>query len=159
MSERDILKELSPFFYPRGVALVGASGKAGKVGRLYMDRFLESGFKNLYPVNLKEEEVLGVKAYPRVTDIPGVVDMAIILLPPEAVLSAVEDCVARGVKAIVITSAGFGEGGPEGKARQEAVVRAARQGGAGSSAPTAWGFIARPRSCRSRWAPPWSPGG
>lgn len=140
MSERDIVKELSPFFYPRGVALVGASGKLGKVGRLYMERFLESGFENLYPVNLREEEVLGVKAYPRVTDIPGVVDMAIILLPPDAVLSAVEDCAVKGVKAIVITSAGFGEGGPEGKVRQEAVVRAARQGGCRIVGPNCLGI-------------------
>ncbi len=139
MPKGNLLDELSPFFYPRGVALVGASGKPGKVGRVFMDRVLESGFKNLYPVNLKEGEVLGLKAYRRVTEIPGEVDMAVVLLPPDAVLSAVEDCVAKGVKAIVVTSAGFGEGGREGMARQDALVRAARLGGSRILGPNCLG--------------------
>ena len=113
MINRNILEELSPLFKPRGVALIGASGKPGKVGRLYMDRFLESGFENLFPVNLKENEILGIKAFPNVKEIPGDVDLAIILLPPGAVKQAVKDCVSKGVKGIVINSAGFGEGGKE----------------------------------------------
>jgi acyl-CoA synthetase (NDP forming) len=60
-----------PCSTPRGgVALIGASGKPGKVGRMFMDRFVESGFENLYPVNLKETEILGFKAYPNVKEIP-----------------------------------------------------------------------------------------
>jgi len=140
MTQRDILNELSPFFKPKGVALIGASGKSGKIGRMYMDRFVEAGFENLYPVNLKEKEVLGVKAYPNVKDIPGDVDQAIILLPPGAVMQAVKDCVSKGVRGIVINSAGFGEGGEEGKAAQQELVRIARAGGARIVGPNCIGI-------------------
>ena len=64
MTQRSTLSELHPFFRPRSVALIGASSREGKVGRLFMDRFLETGFQKLYPVNLRENEVLGVRAYP-----------------------------------------------------------------------------------------------
>lgn len=140
MTKRDILEELSPFFKPKGVALIGASGKSGKIGRLFMDRFLDAGFESLYPVNLEEEEVLGVKAYPNVKDIPGDVDQAIILLPPSAVMQAVKDCVYKGVKGIVINSAGFGEGGEEGKAAQRELVRIAREGGSRIVGPNCIGI-------------------
>ncbi|MCK5722176.1 MAG: CoA-binding protein, partial [Gammaproteobacteria bacterium] len=140
MINRNILEELSPLFKPRGVALIGASGKPGKVGRLYMDRFIESGFENLFPVNLKENEILGIKAFPNVKEIPGDVDLAIILLPPGAVMQAVKDCVSKGVKGIVINSAGFGEGGKEGKVKEQELVRIARDGGARIIGPNCLGI-------------------
>ena len=140
MINRNILEELSPLFKPRGVALIGASGKPGKVGRLYMDRFIESGFENLFPVNLKENEILGIKAFPNVKVVPGDVDLAIILLPPGAVMQAVKDCVSKGVKGIVINSAGFGEGGHEGKVKEQELVRIARDGGARIIGPNCLGI-------------------
>jgi acetyl-CoA synthetase (ADP-forming) len=140
MINSNILKELSPLFKPRAVALIGASGKPGKIGRLYMDRFIESGFANLFPINLKEKEILGIKAFPNVKEVPGDVDLAIILLPPEAVMQAVKDCVSKGVKGIVINSAGFGEGGNEGKAKEQELVRIAREGGARIIGPNCLGI-------------------
>ena len=140
MINSNILKELSPLFKPRAVALIGASGKPGKIGRLYMDRFIESGFANLFPINLKEKEILGIKAFPNVKEVPGDVDLAIILLPPEAVMQAVKDCVSKGVKGIVINSAGFGEGGNEGKVKEQELVRIARKGGARIIGPNCLGI-------------------
>ena len=82
MGQTSTVSEQHPFFRPSVLAFDGASSREGKAGRLFMDRFLETGFQKLYPVNLRENEVLGVKAYPAVTDIPGPVDLAIILTPP-----------------------------------------------------------------------------
>lgn len=128
MTESNIFKELNPIFKPRSAAILGASAKEGKVGRMFMDIFLETGFENLYPVNPGADEVLGLKAYPSVKDIPGDVDFALIVLPPKAVLQAIRDCVEKGVKGVVINSAGFGEEGEEGKKIEKEMLRIARKG-------------------------------
>ena len=129
MSEKNIFAELDPIFHPRSLALIGASGKPGKIGRVLTERFLETGFQKFYPVNPGETEILGAKAYPTVLDIPGPVDMAIILTPTDSALAAVKQCAAKGAKAIVITTSGFAEAGEEGKALQKEMVRIARESG------------------------------
>ena len=129
MAQRSILEELDPFFHPRSLALIGASAKEGKVGRMFMDRFLETGFQRFYPVNPGADETLGVKTYPSVSHIPGPVDLALVVTPPNAVMEAIKDCVNKGVKGIIINSAGFGEGGEEGKEIERKMVRIARESG------------------------------
>jgi acetate---CoA ligase (ADP-forming) len=129
MSESNIFEQLDPIFHPRSVALLGASGNPGKIGGVLMNRFVEMGFEHLYPVNPREDRILSIKAYPKITDIPGPVDLAIIVTPTNAVLSAVEDCTTKGVRAIVITTSGFSEAGEEGKKLEQELVRIARSGG------------------------------
>jgi acyl-CoA synthetase (NDP forming) len=90
--KRSNFAELDPIFHPRSVALIGASGKPGKIGRVFMDSFLRTGFRELYPVNPGEEEILGVKAYPSVLDIPYPVDLAIVITPTYSALPAVKEC-------------------------------------------------------------------
>ncbi|MFC1868634.1 acetate--CoA ligase family protein [Thermodesulfobacteriota bacterium] len=128
MAQSKMYETLNPILQPKSVALIGASAKEGKVGRMFMDRFLDTGYQTLYPVNPGADEILGIKAYPSVKAIPGPVDMAIILTPPGAVLDMVKECVEKGVKGVVINSAGFGETGEEGKAREREMVRIAREG-------------------------------
>lgn len=128
MSEISIFEELNPIFKPRTVAILGASGKEGKVGRMFMDRFLETGFEKLYPINPGADEVLGLKAYPSVKDVPDDVDFALIVLPPKAVLQAIRDCVDKGVKGVVINSAGFGEEGEAGEKIEQEMLKIAREG-------------------------------
>lgn len=128
MSEISIYEELNPIFKPRTAAIIGASGKEGKVGRMFMDRFLEAGFEKLYPVNPGADEVLGLQAYPSVKDIPDEVDFALIVLPPKAVLQAIRDCVDKGVKGVVINSAGFSEEGEAGEKIEQEMLRIAREG-------------------------------
>mgnify|MGYP001813661844 FL=1 len=154
MQETDKLQELSPFFMPRGVALIGASEKPGKVGRLFMDRYIEAGFENLYPINLKENEILGFKAYPNVKEVADPVDLAIILLPPFAVKDAVQDCVDKGEKAIIINSAGFAEESAEGKAKQDELVAIARSGGARIIGPNCIGVYSPMGKIPFPMAPP-----
>lgn len=140
MSEKSIFAELDPIFHPRSVALVGASAKPAKIGRVLMDRFLKTGFLELYPVNSGEREVLGLRAYQRVTDIPGPVDMAIVATPRDSAIAAVRDCAAKGVKAIVITTSGFSESGEKGKGLEQEMVRIAREGGARIIGPNCVGI-------------------
>ena len=140
MPEKTIFAELDSIFHPRSVAIIGASGKPGKIGRVLMDRFLEAGFQNLYPVNPGEHQVLGVKAYRSVTEIPGPVDMAMVLTPTDSALAAVRECAAKGVKTIVITTSGFAEAGDKGKAVQEEMVRIARESGARIIGPNCVGI-------------------
>ena len=90
-------------------------------------RPIRSSFRGpIYPINLKAKEIEGFTAYPSIKDVPGPVDMAIITLPAALVPDAVRDCAAKGVKAMVVISAGFAEIGPEGKILQDEVVDIAK---------------------------------
>jgi acetyl-CoA synthetase (ADP-forming) len=140
MAEKNILIELDPFFHPKSLAILGASGKEGKLGRLFMERLIETGFQKLYPVNPREAGILGVKAYPSLIDIPGPVDLALILTPPASVIASVKECVAKGVRGIIITTAGFGEGGEKGKELEREMARIARDGGARIVGPNCVGI-------------------
>jgi acetate---CoA ligase (ADP-forming) len=126
---KNILAEMDPIFHPGSAAIVGASGKAGKIGRMFMARFVDTGFRELYAVNPKEKEIMGVKSYPRVLDIPGPVDLAMILTPTASTLQAVKECTEKGVKTIIITTSGFAEAGAKGLELQKEMVRVARSGG------------------------------
>jgi acetate---CoA ligase (ADP-forming) subunit alpha len=129
MPEKSIFSELEAVFHPRSVALIGASGKPGKIGRVFMDNFLRTGFRELYPVNPGETEILGVKAFRSVLDIPHPVDLVIVITPTDSALPAVKECAAKHVKTIVITTSGFAEAGKEGENVQQEMVRVAREGG------------------------------
>lgn len=137
---RTIVEELEPLFNPKSVAVIGATNNWNKWGYSTFTSALD-GFRGLvYPVNNRETEVLGYKAYRRVTDIPGPVDLAIFVIPAPSVAPVMEDCVAKGVKAAVIISAGFAETGPEGKRLQDEVLRIARKGGIRFIGPNCMGF-------------------
>ena len=122
--------KLDWFFKPRSIAVVGASSKPGKIGHESLRSLLTSGFSGkIYPVNPRADEILGLKAYPSLLEIPGEVDMAVITLPADAVPETMIQCAKKGVKAVVIISGGFGEAGPEGRRTEEEVVRIARENG------------------------------
>lgn len=110
---------IDALFRPRTIALVGASADADKHSALPQKHLIQHGFRGIiHPINPRRDVVLGLKAYPRVTEVPGQVDHAFIMLPTQHVLSAVEDCVAARVSCITIMSNGFSEAGQEGMARQ-----------------------------------------
>ncbi len=114
---------LSSFFQPRSIALVGATDRAGSVGRAIWDN-LRCFSGPVFPVNAKRAEVGGVKAYPNVAALPEVPELVLIVTPASTVPQLVEEAGVAGVKAVVVISAGFKETGPEG-ARLEAEVQAA----------------------------------
>ena len=119
--------ELKPLFDPQSIAVIGASNTPGKWGNRMVARPIRSSFRGpIYPINPKAVEIEGLKAYPNIKDIPDPVDMAVITIPASMVPDAVRDCAAKGVKAMVVISAGFAEIGAEGKRLQDEVVEIAR---------------------------------
>jgi acyl-CoA synthetase (NDP forming) len=140
MSKATVFAKLDRIFHPRSVALLGASNKQGKIGRVFMERFLEMGFQRLYPVNPGESEILGVKAYRALADTPDPVDLAIVVTPTDSVLAAVKECASKKVQAIVIVASGFGETGAKGKELEQEMVRIARNGGARIIGPNCVGI-------------------
>ena len=119
---------LSRFFTPRTVAIVGASERPDSVGNRLLLNMQEAGFTGgLYPVNHKREQLLGLKAYPNLLAIPEDLDLAVIATPASSVPDIVRQCGEKGVSAIVIISAGFGELGSEGKRLQQEVLDIAKR--------------------------------
>ncbi len=113
--------DLAALLRPRSVALVGASANHAKLGNVALVN-LSGGDYELYPVNPREEQILGLKCYGHVSDIPNHVDLAVISLPAEGALSAVRDCVRKGVGVVIVTASGFKETGPEGEARESELI-------------------------------------
>jgi len=102
----DKLSELRPIFHPRALAVVGVSRDERKFGTLFLQALLDFGFKGkIYPVNPAAREILGLKTYPSVRDIPEPVDSAAIMVPAPLAPAILEDCLAKGVRgAEVFTS-------------------------------------------------------
>lgn len=126
---RDIYEELKRFFEPRSVAVIGASEKPGTVGRAIMVNLVENFKGKIYPVNIKYDNVFGLKCYKSVLEIPDEVDLAVIAVPAKIVEKVVEECGKKGVKNVIIISAGFKEIGEEGSERERRVVETARKYG------------------------------
>ena len=97
---------------PKGIAIVGASDTPGKIGHTVVKNLIEGGYEDgIYPVNPKADEILGLKVYKSVLDIPGRVDAAAITVPAKFVLNVVKECGEKGVKGLIIITSGFGEVG------------------------------------------------
>ena len=99
---------LDMFFAPKGIALVGASRDPSKLGFAILDNLVKYGYAgNLYPINPKATEVLGLTCYASITDIPGEVDLAVIVIPSKYVAPVLRECGEKGVKGAIIITAGF----------------------------------------------------
>ncbi len=133
---------LRPLLAPRSVALVGATEGAGTLGAIVYRNLAAGGLRGaLYAVNPKHREIFGQRAYARLTDLPRPPDVAVVVTPAHTVPGIVEDAAAAGVKAAVVLSSGFGEAGAEGRALQEEVLKAAKQGGVRILGPNCLGMM------------------
>ena len=103
---------LEEVFSPRGVAVVGASG-SGRMGfpEGVLMGLIEAGCPAIYPVNPKYKEIMGLACYPDLTSIPGIVDFVVVSIPATGVMSLLDDCAKKGVKAVQFFTAGFSESG------------------------------------------------
>lgn len=117
------------FFRPRGVAVVGASRVPGKVGYTVLLNLRSMYRGPLYPVNPRAGEILGLPAYPSLLEVPDPVDLAVVAVPARAVPRVVEDAGRRGLRGVVVLSAGFREVGPAGAELERKLVEAARRYG------------------------------
>ena len=115
--------KLDKIFKPKSIAVIGASETIGSAGYRIFRNLIGSGYDGVvYPVNIKRESIQGVQAYPTINEVPKVVDLAIIVTPATVVCDIVEQCGIRGIKGILIISAGFKEIGPEGVAREQRLL-------------------------------------
>lgn len=115
--------------HPRSVALIGASSNSAKVGHIVLRNLrqgAEEGRFKLFPVNPREERILGFRCYPSVLDVPHEVDLAVVALPAPASLGPVKECVRKGVGAVIVSASGFKESGPEGAALEASLAEAVR---------------------------------
>jgi acetyltransferase len=120
-------RDLDVFFKPRSVAAIGATDRAGHVGRTVLWNLISSPFGGtVYPVNQKKSSVLGIKAYPDVKSLPEAPELAVIMTPAETVPGVVEECAQAGVKGVVVISAGFRESGQRGLELERQILSAAR---------------------------------
>jgi len=137
----DIISQIDAIFRPRSIAVVGVSGKSNKLGNLLLLSFMDIGFEGkLYPVNSKEDAVMGLRCYPSIRDIDGPVDMVVVSVHPDQVDGIIDDCAAKGVKAAVIFSSGFREKGEQGIRKEIELVNRARAGGVRIIGPNCMGL-------------------
>ena len=122
-------RSLQPIFFPKTVAVIGATEKTGSVGRTVIWNLISSPFGGtVFPVNLKRTNILGIKAYATIHDLPDPVDLAVIVTPAPSVPGIIAECVEEGVKGAIVISAGFKEVGSEGARLEEEIVANARRG-------------------------------
>ena len=120
---------LHAFFVPKSIAVVGATEKAGSVGRTLLWNLMSNPFGGMvFPINPKRASVLGIKAYTTLAAVPERVDLAVIATPAPTVPGIITECVEADVKGAIIISAGFKESGAEGAALEQRVRERARQG-------------------------------
>lgn len=130
---------LETFFKPESIAVVGASKNPTKIGHAALKNILISAYRcKLYPVNPEDDEILGLKCYKKVTDIPGPVDLVLISVPAPIVSTIVKDCVTKKVKFIIIITSGFSEVGNQ--KGEEEIKRIVKGTGIRILGPNTMGF-------------------
>jgi acyl-CoA synthetase (NDP forming) len=135
-------RALHPMLYPQSVAVVGATNNPAKYGHLLMKNLVEGGFRGrIFPINPHATEILGLPCRKSVLEIEQGVDLAIVVVPVEAVLQAIEECEQKDVRTIVLITAGFDELGAEGRTRREELDRVLHGGRARVLGPNVMGII------------------
>jgi len=135
-------ENLRDFFYPRSIAVIGASDAEGKLGYNVFKNLTGHHYPgSLYPINPGKESVMGVRAYKSILDVPEPVDLAIVIVPAKAVERAIADCCAKGVRFVVVEAAGFAETGEEGRNAQERILKIIRKHGCRVLGPNCSGVI------------------
>jgi acyl-CoA synthetase (NDP forming) len=138
----ELLQKFSPMFSPRSIAFVGASNTVTKWGFLILFNLLDGGYEGkVYPINPREQEVMGIPAYPRILDVPDTIDLAIVVVPPPQVLPVIRQCLEKRIPAGVVITAGFGELGEKEKEMEREMVRLARSGGMLLAGPNCAGVL------------------
>ena len=133
---------MKAFFKPSVIAVVGASRERGKIGSEILHNLVTAGFSGtIVPVHPTAPVIEGLAAYPRVVDIPRDVDFAIVVVPAPLVLAAIDDCIAKGVRAICVISAGFSECDAEGRRREAMLLERIRRAGCRLIGPNCMGLL------------------
>ncbi len=133
---------LTPLLAPGSVAIFGASNDPTRISGRSLRYYREAGYRGaLYPINPTRDTVQGLKAYPDIAAVPGPVECAVIAVPANLAVEAMESCAAKGVKAVVMFTAGFAEIGPEGRTMQQRITRIAHDGAIRLCGPNCLGLF------------------
>jgi len=145
---------LETLFHPRAVAVIGASTNPDKIGGVALRALKECGFSGaIYPINPIAREILGLRVWPAITALPEAPDVAIVAVPASQVEAAFEECIAKGVGAVVVFSSGFAEGGEDGLRAQQRLSQRARESGVTLLGPNCLGVM----NVSRRWVGTFSP--
>ncbi|MCW4034352.1 MAG: GNAT family N-acetyltransferase [Candidatus Bathyarchaeota archaeon] len=137
-----VTTNLEKIFTPKSIAVIGASDKPDSVGYALIKNLTETGYDGkVYPVNIQKNQILGLKAYQTVDQLPETVDLAVIATPAKTVPDIVEQCGKAGISGVVIVSAGFKETGPEGKELETKIAQAKTKYNMRIVGPNALGVI------------------
>jgi acetyl coenzyme A synthetase (ADP forming)-like protein len=161
-SELAAAASMRQLFSPRSVAVVGAARERGKIGAEIIHNVVSAGFTGeVYPVNPNAEVIEGRKCYASVRAIPGEVDLAVISVPMPLVDAAVDECIEKGVSAIVVITAGYGETGEEGRRREARLLDRVRAAGIRMVGPNCMGLVNTDPAVRlnATFAPVYPPSG
>jgi acetyltransferase len=133
---------IDALFNPRSIAVIGASATRGKLGNDVMRNLIDSGYKGrIYPINPAGGEIMSNKVYRSILDIAGNIEVAVIVIPAKGVLQVVDECGRKGVKAVVVITAGFKEVGHEGQELEKKMVELAEKYGMVIQGPNCLGII------------------
>ena len=160
--KRAVAASLLPLFFPRSVAVIGASSDSASIGGKLFHNILSTGFTGpLYPVNPKAKVISSVLAYPTILDVPDEVDLAYIVVPQRFVLDVAHQCAEAGVRGIVVISAGFSEVGPEGAILEHELLEIVRDAGMRMVGPNCMGLLNTASSVQlnGTFAPVYPPAG
>jgi acyl-CoA synthetase (NDP forming) len=136
------MRDITPLIAPQSIAVIGASSNPSKAGGMLFSNLVRGKFLGeLYPINSNATEVMGIKAYPTVADVPAPVDLVYIVLPRQYVEPAVKQCIEARVRAACIITAGFAETGGSGKAEQHKLREMARKSGLLLAGPNTIGMV------------------
>src|ERR1700722_8957014 len=145
---------LDSFFAPASIALIGASRDLEKTPGRLLSMLRKNEFPGkIYPINPNYGDIDGLKCYPAIADVGAPVDLAVVIIPARAVLAALEQCAAVGVKNAVIISSGFAEEGGDSAAMQDAIVALAKRTGMRISGPNAEGFYSEVQKVAATFSP------
>ncbi|MFH0847533.1 MAG: CoA-binding protein [Chloroflexota bacterium] len=139
---KETVEKMRYIFEPESIAVIGASQDMADFGGWALQRPMTTGYRGMiYPVNPRRDKILGLKCFKSVLDIPGPVDLAVIVVKAQLVPSVMAECVKKGVKAAIIMSSGFAEVGEEGRKLQEETLRIAESGGIKFVGPNCLGVV------------------
>jgi acetyltransferase len=145
---------LDSFFSPESIALIGASRDLEKIPGRLLSMLRKNGFPGkIYPINPNYGDIDGLKCFPSIAAVAQPIDLAIVIIPARAVLGALEQCAAVGVKNAVIISSGFAEEGGDSAAMQDAIVALAKKTGMRISGPNAEGFYSEVQRVAATFSP------
>jgi len=140
--QRAAVQSVARLLQPRSIAVVGAGRTEGTIGHEILRNILSGGFTGaVYPINPTAEPIAGVRSYQSVLDVPDDVDLAVIAVPAQRVQRAIDECGSKGIRTLVVISAGFAESGGDGRAVQDELVSRARAAGMRLVGPNCMGII------------------